>query len=573
MDPRFRSEQCCEHILSEAIYDYITDFSLDEFPALRESVCHAEIDDLYDILYLPRNSLNNPDTGIFQYQSVPKLYGLMRTESLPGGAFQPGALIACGILEAQRPPLELTGRGCVICLIDTGINYAEPVFRDESGGSRILAIWDQTDQTGTPPEGFLYGSEYTREDLNRALSKLSEEDPYTIVPTRDVIGHGTTLAALAAGSNTGEYLGAAPFADLVVVKLKEAKTYLRRFYAVPDDAHAYQENDIMLAVQYGERFAAALSRPVITCIGLGTNMGDHEGSSALSDYLNRVASRRSRATVVCGGNEGNSAHHFRGELRGGAIDAEVRVGENCSGFTMECWGNLPDTLAVSVRSPGGESVPPVPVNASNSITYGFVYEQTILTMTVQLTEPSGGSQLLRFRLEKPTPGIWTFRISAAGEVYNGTFDLWLPIDSFLDAEVYFLAPDPYITLTEPAMAENVLSVTAYDAANRAFAIASGRGYDRQGRIRPDVAAPGVNVPTIRGTESGSSLAAALAAGASAQLLQWAVVEGNDRFAESRVLKSYLIRGAARDADLSYPNREWGYGRLDISGAFERLRQI
>lgn len=563
------AELCRERVLSENIYDYITDYPLSEFPNLRESVCHAEIDDLYNILYLPRNSLNNPDTGIFQYQSVPKLYGLMQTQLTAGTGFNPSALIAAGILEVQRPPLELTGRGCVICFIDTGINYTNPVFSDETGNSRILALWDQTDRTGTPPEGFLYGSEYTREDINRALRS---EEPLDIVPERDEVGHGTVLAALAAGSNTGAYLGAAPSADLVVVKLKEAKSYLRRFYAIPDSVHAYQENDIMLAVQYGDRFAAALSRPVIYSIGLGTNMGDHEGSSALARYLDQVAARRSRAVVVCGGNEGNSAHHFRGQLTDKTVGVEVRVGEKCSGFTLECWGSLPDTLEVAVRSPGGETVPAIPLNATDSATYGLVYEKTIVTLTARLTEASTGSQLLRFRLEQPTPGIWMFLVSSSREIYNGVFDMWLPIDAFLDVQVYFLAPTPYITLTEPAMAGNVIGVSAYDPANRAFAITSGRGYDRQGAVRPDLAAPGVNVPTIRGTESGCSLAAALTAGAAAQLLQWAVVEGNDRFAESRVLKSYLIRGAARDADLSYPNREWGYGRLDISGTFERLRR-
>jgi hypothetical protein len=190
-----------------------------------------------------------------------------------------------------------------------------------------------------------------------------------------------------------------------------------------------------------------------------------------------------------------------------------------------------------------------------------------------LVEPSSGEQLLRFRLEQPTPGIWTFLVSSAEILYNGTFDMWLPISEFLDAPVYFLRPDPYITLTEPAMATDVISVTSYNSANLSFAIDSGRGFSRTGAIRPDFAAPGVNVSTIDGSRSGSSLAAAITAGAVAQLFQWAVVEWKSPYAESRELKSYLIRGASRSADLTYPNREWGYGRLNVAGTFEAIAEI
>ena len=122
------------------------------------------------------------------------------------------------------------------------------------------------------------------------------------------------------------------------------------------------------------------------------------------------------------------------------------------------------------------------------------------------------------------------------------------------------------------MASELITVTTYNSANLSFAIDSGRGFARTGIIRPDLAAPGVNVATVQGPQSGSALAAAITAGAVAQLFQWAVVEKRSLYAESRELKSYLIRGAARSDNLSYPNRDWGYGRLQIEGAFESLRE-
>lgn len=457
-----------------------------------------------------------------------------------------------------------------------GIDYTNEVFRDGNGDTRILAIWDQTIQDGTPPEGFLFGTEYKREDINRALQA---EDPYSIVPSKDEIGHGSSMAGVAAGSRLGGgyiYQGAAPDADIVVVKLKECKPYLRDFYLVPEGVPAYQENDLMLAVKYADSFARVFQRPVVICLGVGTNMGDHRGSSFLSRYLNIVGLKRSRAIVVCGGNEGNASHHFRGLLparddaSASSVDVEIRVDAEAKGFYMELWGNTPDIFSVGIRTPGGESIAPMRLGIRQSITYGFVYEKSKVTIDGTLVEQTSGEQLIRFRVEDPTPGIWTFRVNAVGDVHNGEFNMWLPITDFMNAEIYFLEPNPYTTLTEPAMASDIISVTAYNAENNSFYTESGRGFSRNGITCPDFAAPGVNVSTIYGKSTGTSLAACIAAGAVAQFMQWAVVERNNYNAESREVKNYFIRGASRDASLNYPNREFGYGRLNIAGVFDAM---
>lgn len=474
------------------------------------------------------------------------------------------------------PLLDFADPHSCSCITREGIDYTDPVFRDSEGNSRILAIWDQTIQSDRPPEGFLYGTEYTREDINRALRS---ENPFEIVPSRDEIGHGSAMASVAAGSRLGNgltYLGAAPDADIVMVKLKECKPYLREFFLVPRGVPAYQENDIMLAVQYADSFAAMFYRPVVIVLGLGTSYGDHAGSSALSRYLETIAIKRSRAVVVCGGNEGAARHHFQGTLangRGGSENTsavEIRVGEGSQGFMLELWGNVPDVFTVSVRSPGGETIPPIRLSVQDSITYGFVYERTQITVIGTLVETASGEELILLRLTNPTPGIWTFLVQPLGEIHNGNFHLWLPITQFLDAPAYFLESTPYITLTEPAMAPDVISVSTYDAANNSFYSNSGRGFTRTGIIKPDFAAPGVNVSTIRGKQTGSSLAAAITAGAMAQFMQWAVVNGNNALVESREIKNYFIRGASRSFDLSYPNREWGYGRLNMTGTFDAL---
>ena len=561
---------CRTQILSNDYFDVITDFSLQ---ADVKEPCAAIIENQFRIFYYDRSIVGNTNEYFFQFRNVPKLYGLMQEGGMLAGGFDPNSLIASGITQIQREPLALTGRGVIICVIDTGIDYTNPAFRNPDGTSRILAIWDQTIQEGSPPEGFQYGTEYTKEAIDWALEA---EDAYSVVPSRDENGHGSMMAGVAAGSRVSgglTYQGAAPDADIVVVRLKECKQYLRDFYMVPEKVPAYQENDIMLAVQYADGFAVPFQKPVVICLGLGTSYGDHAGTAPLARYLDLVAVKRSRAVVLPGGNEGNALHHYQGRLgdrNGDSISVEIRVEAGNDGFIMELWGSIPDAYTVSVRSPGGETIPRIRLGVRESITYSFVYERTRVTIAGTLADPVSGEELILLRLQDPTPGIWTFQVSAVGDIHNGVFHVWLPISQFLSAPAYFLEPSPYVTMTDPSFAKNAISVSTYDSDNNSFYINSGRGFSRTGDIKPDLAAPGVNVSTIRGKASGSSLAAAITAGAAAQFLQWAVVEENNIVVESRGIKNYLIRGASRSFDISYPSREWGYGRLNMVGTFDAL---
>lgn len=599
---------CRDRILSDQYRDVIVDYPIRVNPGEGGDFCYINLDNLYNLVYI--NSLGLPPLmdDPKEYQTIPKLYGLMRIlggsgscniglplgegggppESAGREIFDSSSLTASGITQVQRQPLNLTGRGVVICVVSSGIDYTKDVFRDDAGNSRILAIWDQQDQSGTPPEGFLFGSEYTREEIDLALRS---ENPFEIVPSRDEVGHGTAMASVAAGSRLSGgagFLGAAPDVQIVAVKLKDCKSYLRDYYMIPEGVFAFEEQDIMLAVKYADSFADTFRRPVVICLGIGTSLGDHSGNSALSRYLNSIAVKRSRALVVCGGNEGNASHHYSGRLapcteqRAGAgicgrtdnyRDVEVRAGENNRGFLMEFWGNIPDVFNIAIRTPGGETVPPLRLGIDQTLTYSFIYERTRITISSVLVEPVSGEELILFRIVEPTAGIWNFRVSAVGEVHNGAFNFWLPITEFLSGEVYFLEPDPYITLTEPSMAESVIGVSAYNDFNNSFYIDSGRGFSRTGAIRPTFAAPGVDVPTVFGRQTGGSLAAAITAGGVAQFMQWAVVEGNNELIESKEVKNYFARGAARSPDLVYPNREWGYGRLDVAGTFDVLAGV
>ena len=590
---------CQEKILSEEYGELIFDFTSDYAKRLQqENVCFTPVDDRYNIFYVRQQEIERYQGSLYLYQYLPKVYGLMAEE------FDPISLENAGILAAQRPPLSLTGEGVVLAFIDTGIRFADSVFRDESGQSRIIGLWDQTLQSGTPPEGFQYGSYYTKADIDAALRT---ENPYAEIPSYDTNGHGTAMAGAAAGSVvtsarvTGgtvplddaggnavppvgdaagsfysSYRGAAPRADIVVVKLREAKRPLRSFYNIPEDVPAYAETDIMLGIKFAESFAETFERPVVICLGIGSNSGNHGLGSGLAQYLNSLAQKRSRAVVLTTGNEGNAAHHFSGYVPEGEESyetVEIRVGEGEQGFLMEMWGKVPDTLFASIRTPGGEVVPRFRLTAEGSQTFSFIYERTRIIIDSILVEPNTGEELITFRFDAPTPGVWNIRVYNLGPDRSRQFHLWLPITQFLRRETYFLRPDPYTTLTDPSMTFRAVTVSSYNDANNSFYENSGRGFLSNGLIKPDVAAPGVNVSTPVGKVTGGSMAAALTAGGVAQFMEWAVVRFNSPSAGSQEIKNYLIRGANRNSSYTYPNREWGYGGLDIDGTFTMLSQI
>ena len=583
---------CKDRILSEEYGELLIDFRLS---SPDPSYCYFALDEQFGVVYPPVSEMSSLAGSLYAYQYFPKLFGLMQDE------FDPVSLISAGILQTQRPPLSLTGNGVVIAFIDTGIRFAQQVFCTDSGNSRILAIWDQTIQSGNPPEGFLYGTLFTKDDINEALAT---ERPYEVLPSYDENGHGTALASVAAGSVVsgavsgaasgamaggllgavpGEVSGAVPFrgaapeADIVVVKLRESKQYIKDYYLLPENAVAYTETDIMQGIKFAESFAVTFRRPVVICIGLGSNAGNHALGTKLSQYLNMVADRRSRGVVICGGNEGNAAHHFSSTLPVGDADAytdvEIRVGEGERGFVMEMWGNAPDVLYASVRTPGGETVSKFQLGMGQTLNFSFIYEDTKLTIDSILVEPDTGDELIVFRFDAPTPGVWTIRIYASDGIVNGTFHMWLPIAQFLSSDTYFLKPDPYVTLTDPGVAVRPITVSAYNDENNSFYVDSGRGFLKNGLIKPDLSAPGVEVSTSLGKRSGTSMSAALTAGGVAQYLEWAVVGQNNLTAESQEMKSYFIRGATRSPTIEYPSREWGYGRLDVAGTFEALSRV
>lgn len=560
---------CREKILSNDYKDFLINVGEHTLLGLPANVrsCVQEIVGKYRAIYVESVSGGVP-MATLGYQTQPKLYTLADSTSMD----------ASGITRLRNQPyLGLTGTNVLIGLIDTGIDYTHPAFRYSDGSSRIVGIWDQTIQTGEPPAGILYGSEYQKEMIDEALAL---DNPYELVPSRDENGHGTFLAGIAAGGEDVEndFTGAAPLASIAMVKLKEAKPYLREYYRVSEDAYAVQENDIMIGIKYLLDTAVRLNMPLVILLGLGTNLGGHENSTYLSNLIADISTYIGLATIIAGGNEGNEAAHYRGIFSIGEMPqtVEFTVAEDSSGFTMELWTRLPVSVSLGIISPTGERIQEMAVRPGRHEDFRFVFEDTVISVDYIVPFGLEGDNVIFLRFINPTPGLW--RMLVRGNYINpqDSFDIWMPVREFMGEGTYFLRPDPFITLTDPANVPEGITVTAYNHRDNSLYLRAGRGYTRENAIKPELAAPGVDIfgPQPGGTytvRSGSSIAAAHVAGAVALILEWGIVKGNMFSMDTGSIKNYLIRGAQRNPDVTYPNRELGYGLLDLYSTFEQIR--
>lgn len=565
---------CSYSVTSEDTADFISTYSAlpEQLSAMTGIECIDFVSRQFAVLHIPMDDLESPiNFSYYTYSAIPKLYSLLDTDSME----------ASGILPASRiPAFGNQGQGVLIGFVDTGIDYQNPLFRKEDGTSRILGIWDQTLETGAPDpvNGFqaLYGTQYSSEEIDQALAS---SDPLALVPSADENGHGTFLASVAAGGEdpNQDFTGAAPKASIAMVKLKPAKQYLRDFYLIREGADAYQENDIMMGVAYLLHLARRFSMPLVICLGLGTNQGSHVGKSPLGLYLDDINIYAGTAVITAAGNETGYGHHYRAVTRPEETlqTVELNVGEKDSGFSMEFWAQDVDIYRVGFISPTGEVVNPLPSSTEEENVIRFLVEQTEITVFSSIVNTATGSQMVFIRFKDPMPGIWNLTVSSALNV-TGAFHIWLPSRGFISDTTYFLRPDPDTLVSGPGNSQYALTVSAYDHTTGGIYIHSSRGFSRSGQIKPELAAPGVNI-TGAGLRSGfvqrsgTSAAAAHAAGAAAILLHWGILERNDPFMNTSSIKTYLIRGAKRNPALTYPNREFGYGTLDLYQAFLRLR--
>ena len=519
----------------------------------------------YAILTVPEGLVDMvADVEEIEYVEKPKRY-FYAVSAPADGSCLPRATL-------QEP--FLTGRGVLIAVLDSGIAYERKDFRKENGDTRIRFLWDQTlmpGEAGAPPEGFSMGVEFDQERINRALRETGEGERYALVPSRDVNGHGTAVAGIAAGSAILEqaYKGVSPEAELLVVKL-----------GAPNELGFPRTTEIMRGVTYALRKAILLGMPLVINLSFGNSYGAHDGSSLMERFLDNAAEIGRTVICVGSGNEGSSRGHVAGNVEQETA-VELAVGAYETALNIQLWKHYSDRYRIRLRSPGGrEQELPEVVEAGK---YTLQMEQTRILVYMGEPTPYAVAQeiyLDMIPLAGPyiNSGIWTILIEPV-KVVTGQYYLYLPSSAIRNESTGFYRAAPQVTLTIPSTAAKVITVGAYDSTYDTYADFSGRGYvDRRrtigvvtaGLTKPDLAAPGVGIlaPDIYGGYTpftGTSFAAPIVSGSAALLMEWGIVRGNDAFLYGEKVKAYLRSGARPvRGEAEYPNDRVGFGALCLA---------
>lgn len=448
----------------------------------------------------------------------------------------------------------LSGQGVYMAILDSGIDYTDPMFRYADGTTKIAWLWDQgkradAEKGEKPPQGFFTGVEYSRKMLNANLQKNSER------LTTDVTGHGTNVAKIA--------VQGAPESELIVVKLDTARgTY-------PSTV------SLLRAFTYVAKKAQAENMPVAINLSYGNTYGAHDGSSLLERFIDNITEVGRNVICIGAGNEGASAGHFAGKLSENEIQRiSFAMGTYERSFSLQLWKWYADRMDISILSPAGEQYLIRNQNA------GGEAQQAVMEQT-QLLIFSGRPQPYRKREEVYidfipvetylNTGIWTIEITPR-RIANGELRLYMPSAVVRSENTRFLLPSPAQTLTIPSTAQKVITVGAYNAYVRSYAAFSGRGdagNDRAENNKPDLAAPGVNIRIGEGeggaVVSGTSYATPFVTAAAALLMEYGIVQGNDPFLYGEKVKAYLHAGARQLPGYDiWPNDQVGWGALCVS---------
>lgn len=464
--------------------------------------------------------------------------------------------------------LQLSGKGVTVAILDTGIDYLDSAFTDESGNTRIRYIYDQE-----------LDKVYTKDEINSAIRTANAGgNPYSIVNSRDEDGHGTKLAGIIGARVEGnEYQSVAPNCSFAIVKLKENKI-LKNWFKT--ERMVFGGADIIKGINFISNRQTAEDDPLVIFIPLGSTEGSHTGNTLLEVYINKLTISTGIVIVTGTGNEGESAGHVSELIQkvGDQKNISLIVAKGQDNIYFNIAVKKPSRVSLSVISPTGETTGLLPLKSKNIIESDFTIEDTKLTVIYYWPDEFSGDQVIRITLENIKFGLWRFRL--VGEyILNGEYSAWLPPFSILNPGTRFTAPNPYMTMTVPSMAQNIIACSWYNQGDNTINVFSGRGGEIGGSfeyMRPLITVGGLDVKTIGlnnsvTTASGSSAAAAILAGVCALLFEWGIINKNDVTMNTQKMITYFMRGVRKRPGDVYPNPEWGYGKLDLIILFQNMK--
>jgi len=477
------------------------------------------------------------------------------------------------IKDAQGKNVD--GSGVIVGIVDTGIDWKHPDFRFENGSSKILYLWDQTEK-GVAPAEYNYGTEWTRSQIETGV--CTQKDTY---------GHGTHVAGIAVGTGVargGKYVGVAPGSALIFVKSG----------MLTKKGWGFDFSQILDGVTYIWRKAVALGKRVVISLSLGGNSGGHDGTAPIEKGLDRLVSEGA-VVIVSAGNSAAQKIHAEGGLRQGeSINLGVKVGEDEEALHLETWFSRTDAFHISLRTPSGQRIEGPTSRDGASTLEGRVY------ISEDFAE-NGKAWVMHVSSSKVLPREgWTVSLTGKSIAGDGAWDAWIASEGEFTAGLGYEVTSRK-TVSVPATARNTIAVGAYVTKMRwtgkdggswnyttgesqgDIAVFSSIGPTRDGRLKPDICAPGKGIVAPRSSDikpkdsdpddfytvkAGTSMAAPHVAGMVALVLQY------NRHLGPNQAKSILQLTGKRDKntreiDPVKGSMVWGYGKADAKLAVPR----
>ncbi|MDZ7265378.1 MAG: S8 family serine peptidase, partial [candidate division KSB1 bacterium] len=475
------------------------------------------------------------------------------------------------------------GNGVLIGIFDTGIDWRHEDFIDNQGRSRILYLWDVTDDAGPHPAGFDYGSEYTQAQINDEI----DGTPTGLVREKDTNGHGTHVAGIAGGdgSATGNgyaakrYIGIAPQANFIIVK--GGKDGFSTANEVNGTAYMMQKAD-------------QLQRPIVINFSISGQAGAHDGTG-LEEQAIDAAVGPGKAIVVAASNEGGMPIHASGTITTGqSITVNLAVEDETSDFWIDLWHEGRDRMSLTITTPDGYTTP---ARSSGSEDDGVQWDTNCGRIELIAASKDPNNQDYNFYIEvngdggsTVKGGTWSLTLTGQ-QIADGRFD------AYTDAE-FTSYVDRTGLLGMPGTARQAITVASYCTKNR-WKTESGSNYfydplpdlwdissfsspgpTRDGRQKPEISAPGHGIASARSQDSdpstskivedgvhlimqGTSMAAPHVAGAVALLFQ------KNPHLTTEEIKQILSSSAwTDDYTGSVWNISWGWGKLNIRQALD-----
>lgn len=474
-------------------------------------------------------------------------------------------------------PLDLTGKGVNIAIVDTGIDFLNEEFMDEKGETRIELIWDQSILSNIEDDNKVvpFGTIYSKNQIQSAINaKRQGKDPYEIVPSKDIIGHGTNMCGIIGGRGVNPVLkGVAPDCNFVVIKLIEDYSFKAQFdISIP----IFNITVIFAALEFLNKYLLMYYKPMTIYCPLGSNLGTHKGNGILDQFIESVCMRSGVAFVTGAGNQRVSGEHTSGIIPavGESSLFELDVSPNQKDIWIEIWVEAPNIASLTILSPAGESTGIINPMINTVELYKFIVEKSSIKINYFFPEERTGDQLMRVRFYNLQEGIWTF-ILTGNSILDGRYNAWIAQNGITIGKTTLIPADPYGTVTNPGNGRTIITAAGYNQNNNNIINYSGMASKENYVNVIDVAAGAVNAITVApdntiATVNGTSVSAAVVAGACALMFQWGIIEKNDPFMYSQTLKAYIVRGTVKRSGDVYPNPQWGYGILNILTLFQNI---